>query len=115
MLNNIYLDCECNLDGIQAACDENWGHCWCKDKVNGTKCDKCDIGYFQFPTCKSKLYQQLIPNNNCYQTKSLFQNVIVMILEHVHVMSMANAFAMLILMVQDVKDAKMGIICIPNA
>ena len=53
---------------------------------------------------------------NCYQTKCLFQNVIVIIGEQIHVMSVANAFAEKILMVQDVKDAKMGITsCIPIA
>ena len=57
----------------------------------------------------------LIAIMNCYQTKCQFQNVSVIMKERVHVMKMANVFAEKISMVQNVKDAKMGITCIPNA
>ena len=39
--------CDCNPTG-SAACDHQTGHCLCLPNVEGTHCDKCFPGYFDF-------------------------------------------------------------------
>ncbi|XP_071961218.1 laminin subunit beta-1-like [Antedon mediterranea] len=44
--------CECNVEGSDVLQCENNGHCVCRDRVTGPKCDRCAIGTKgNFPYC----------------------------------------------------------------
>ena len=45
----IFLDC--NGEGTVSVIGNI---CSCKTNIVGTKCDLCDYGYFNFPTCDGK-------------------------------------------------------------
>ena len=49
--------CNCNGDGSNdITCDDN-GICKsCKANIINDKCDTCDVGYFNFPTCEGKQF-----------------------------------------------------------
>ena len=40
---------DCNEEGSVGAVNNE---CVCKDNFNGTKCDECAPGYYNFPTCQ---------------------------------------------------------------
>ena len=40
---------DCNEEGSVGAVNNE---CICKDNFNGTKCDECAPGYYNFPTCQ---------------------------------------------------------------
>ena len=46
--------CNCNTVGSNGIiCGDN-GECNCKKYIINDKCDACDAGYFNFPTCEGK-------------------------------------------------------------
>ena len=46
--------CNCNGDGSNGiTCNDN-GRCSCKANIINDKCNVCDAGYFNFPTCGGK-------------------------------------------------------------
>ena len=48
--------CNCNVDGSNGiTCDDN-GDCSCKANIINDKCDACNAGFFNFPTCSGKPY-----------------------------------------------------------
>ena len=50
----IFKACNCNGDGSTGiTCDEN-GVCICKANFMNDKCDTCNAGFFNFPTCEGK-------------------------------------------------------------
>ena len=49
-----FLACNCNEEGSSGiTCDDN-GVCSCNANIINDKCDACDAGYFDFPTCEGK-------------------------------------------------------------
>ena len=49
-----FLACNCTEEGSNSTtCDDN-GVCSCKANIINDKCDVCDNGYFNFPTCEGK-------------------------------------------------------------
>lgn len=45
--------CECNSEGSKGAdCELRSGNCTCLEKYTGRKCDSCQLGFFNFPTCE---------------------------------------------------------------
>ena len=46
--------CNCNTEGSNGeTCDVN-GVCSCKANIINDKCDTCQAGLFNFPTCEGK-------------------------------------------------------------
>ena len=46
--------CNCDAEGSDGeTCDDN-GLCSCKANIINEKCDACNAGYFNFPTCEGK-------------------------------------------------------------
>ncbi|XP_064625988.1 laminin subunit alpha lam-3-like [Lineus longissimus] len=45
--------CNCEIGSISRDCDEMTGNCPCKMEFSGKKCNKCNFGYINYPTCKS--------------------------------------------------------------
>ena len=48
------LDCDCNNQGSTSEECNSSGNCFCKLNVIGSKCIKCDTGYYGFPHCKGR-------------------------------------------------------------
>ena len=58
--------CNCNGDGSNGiTCNDN-GRCSCKANIINDKCNVCDAGYFNFPTCKGKQYFRMPSFNICF-------------------------------------------------
>ena len=57
MTNFFYFKaCNCDGDGSNGtACDNN-GVCSCKVNFMNGKCDVCNAGFFNFPTCEGNQY-----------------------------------------------------------
>lgn len=58
--NGFCIQCECNLNGSEShICDKKTGNCLCQQntdgvaKTQGRSCDKCNLGFFNFPKCES--------------------------------------------------------------
>ena len=50
----IFKECDCNEDGSNGnTCDDN-GLCSCKANFMNDKCDTCNVGFFNYPTCEGK-------------------------------------------------------------
>ncbi|XP_071808051.1 laminin subunit alpha-like isoform X2 [Asterias amurensis] len=50
--NNGALPCECNRQGsLSFNCDALGGQCQCQNNIAGRRCDRCKIGYYDFPNC----------------------------------------------------------------
>jgi len=46
--------CECNMIGSkESVCDRETGQCSCNTNYGSRKCDKCNNGYYKYPTCSS--------------------------------------------------------------
>ena len=61
------LACNCNEEGSSGiTCDDN-GVCSCKSDIVNDKCDACDVGYFNFPTCAGKQFYVLQVILHSYQ------------------------------------------------
>ena len=39
----------CNKDGV-CSCNKN-GHCLCKNNYKGKRCDSCEVGHYDLPSC----------------------------------------------------------------
>ena len=53
----ISLECHCNPNGVlDNSCTEDSGICTCVAHVTGDKCDACLTGWYDFPSCHSKIY-----------------------------------------------------------
>ncbi|XP_071940937.1 laminin-like protein epi-1 [Antedon mediterranea] len=51
--NNGAEQCQCNLHGsLDYFCNELGGQCPCRKQFTGRQCDRCKIGYFDFPHCR---------------------------------------------------------------
>ena len=51
------LECECNINGaLSNSCTQDGGICTCVGNVTGDKCDACLTGWYDFPSCHSKIY-----------------------------------------------------------
>ena len=51
-LKFIFIECGCSTDGSNSTACDSTGQCECQKGFNGTKCDECDTGYYEFPICK---------------------------------------------------------------
>ena len=52
----IFKACNCYVNGSNGiACDDN-GVCSCKANFMNDKCDACNDGFFNFPTCEGNQY-----------------------------------------------------------
>lgn len=52
--NNL-LKCNCNIHGsVNDLCLVKGGQCQCKSNYTGIDCSLCKLGYFGFPSCRSK-------------------------------------------------------------
>ena len=40
---------------LHKSCDNDTGKCECKPHIVGSKCDKCEDGYFGWPDCERKI------------------------------------------------------------
>ncbi|XP_022089419.1 laminin subunit alpha-like isoform X2 [Acanthaster planci] len=50
--NNGALPCECNRQGSQSFnCEQLGGQCLCRPNISGRRCDRCKIGFYDFPNC----------------------------------------------------------------
>ncbi|CAM1322109.1 LAMA1 (predicted), partial [Pycnogonum litorale] len=46
-------DCNCNANGsLDSVCNNVGGRCKCTTGVTGQKCDRCEIGLWNFPNCR---------------------------------------------------------------
>ena len=57
MTNFCYFNfkaCNCNGDGSTGITCDDTGLCSCKDNFMNDKCDTCNAGFFNFPTCEGK-------------------------------------------------------------
>ena len=48
-------NCECERNGVidgNVACDAKTGQCSCKPSHTGRQCNKCSIGYYNYPLCQ---------------------------------------------------------------
>ena len=60
----VFSVCNCNAEGSNGeACDDN-GVCSCKANFKNDKCDACNAGFFNFPTCEGKLYDTFTNSRN---------------------------------------------------
>ena len=49
---SFFKACNCNGDGSTGIfCDDN-GKCNCKANYKNDKCDTCNTGFYNFPTCE---------------------------------------------------------------
>ena len=46
--------CNCNAQGSSGISCSDTGVCTCNANVGGDKCDACNAGFFNFPTCSGK-------------------------------------------------------------
>ncbi|VDM96599.1 unnamed protein product [Thelazia callipaeda] len=44
--------CICDPEKHSGGCEDETGHCFCKDQFTGKNCDKCAPGYYSPPECK---------------------------------------------------------------
>ena len=52
--NEIFSACNCENPGsIGVSCDDE-GKCQCKPNFDGSKCEKCGDGYYNYPLCEGK-------------------------------------------------------------
>lgn len=50
-----FIVCECDPNHTTAEiCDVFSGSCACRENYSGARCDRCEIGYYQYPRCDSK-------------------------------------------------------------
>ena len=49
-----FLACNCNAQGSSSVSCSDTGICTCNANVVGDKCDACNAGFFDFPTCSGK-------------------------------------------------------------
>ena len=47
-----YLDCQCNENGSTSLNCDKAGKCDCKTNIGGDKCEKCNDGFFRYPSCQ---------------------------------------------------------------
>ena len=49
---NLPSACDCDAKGtIEEVCDKSNGQCLCKEGFGGPRCDRCEPGWFDYPTC----------------------------------------------------------------
>ena len=49
------IPCDCDVNGTEGdICHVNGGQCPCKENYIGKKCDMCQRGYYDFPSCGGK-------------------------------------------------------------
>ena len=48
--------CNCNAQGSSSSSCSDTGVCTCNANIGGDKCDACNAGLFNFPTCSGKKY-----------------------------------------------------------
>ena len=49
----LFSECPCDLKGSRIdVCDVVDGHCHCNANVTGETCDRCEMGYRNFPNCE---------------------------------------------------------------
>ena len=48
--------CNCNAEGSNGITCDDSGVCSCKANIVNDKCDACNAGFFNFPTCSGKPY-----------------------------------------------------------
>ena len=46
--------CNCNVEGSNGISCDNNGVCICNPNYMNDKCDACNAGFFNFPTCEGK-------------------------------------------------------------
>ncbi|XP_071477998.1 LOW QUALITY PROTEIN: laminin subunit alpha-5-like, partial [Diadema antillarum] len=47
-------ECDCDSQGsLSFNCEELGGQCRCRQNVVGRRCDKCAVGYYDFPYCRA--------------------------------------------------------------
>ncbi|KAK6179097.1 hypothetical protein SNE40_011531 [Patella caerulea] len=44
--------CQCDLRISTGECEEGSGRCLCRIEFAGDNCDRCNVGYYAYPTCK---------------------------------------------------------------
>ena len=52
--------CTCNAQGSSGVTCDDSGVCSCNANIGGDKCDACNAGFFNFPTCSGKQYYVLL-------------------------------------------------------
>lgn len=51
--NNGALPCDCDPAGSRSfTCDSVGGQCSCRANIVGRQCDRCAVGYYDFPACR---------------------------------------------------------------
>ena len=69
---HFFKACNCNGDGSTGIiCDDN-GKCNCKANYMNDKCDACNVGFFNFPTCEGN---QCLNQNSIEQQMIFFPNI----------------------------------------
>ena len=51
-----FTACNCNGDGANGVTCDNNGTCSCKANFMNDKCEVCNTGFYNFPTCQGKQY-----------------------------------------------------------
>jgi len=54
---NLACECMTQFGAIDINCDKEDGQCRCKTGYNGRQCDKCGIGFHEFPYCKGEIVE----------------------------------------------------------
>ena len=49
--------CDCKSGSVDNLCDSN-GVCRCGENFSGNKCDSCQVGYFNYPSCTSMFFSR---------------------------------------------------------
>lgn len=44
-------DCGCSAEGVNSPNCSQFGVCDCLDNYDGPKCDRCSVGYYNYPKC----------------------------------------------------------------
>lgn len=53
---HICTDCNCDPSGtVDEICDKQFGECMCKQNYTGERCDRCEPGFYGYPSCEGKL------------------------------------------------------------
>ncbi|XP_041484164.1 laminin subunit alpha-like isoform X1 [Lytechinus variegatus] len=56
-------ECDCDSQGsLSFNCDELGGQCQCRQNIVGRRCNKCAVGYYDFPYCRACTCQSGVCN-----------------------------------------------------